>query len=111
MKYYLNRGKPRVFVGAGLGFYYVPGIHIRSSFDILSLLAGDMGGDGITAAETKFGFYPRVGLEFERFVFSLDYNFIPSSPVIEPGYEGSTKNSCFGLHIGVNLFAKKPGQK
>lgn len=110
MKYYLNKGNTRVFVGAGLGFYYVPGIQTRSNFDFLMVLTGDSG-DGITAAETKFGYYPRIGIEFRRLTVSVDYNFIPSSPVIQPGFEGEVKNGYFGLHIGANLRAKRPGQR
>lgn len=105
-KYYLGTGKTRVFVGAGLGLcalspvrYNKPGERNPNLFS---------GGTSLTAAEKKVGFCPRIGIDlFDRISLSVDYNFIPSSSVIEPGNTARVSNSYLGLHLGALCFVKK----
>lgn len=66
------------------------------------------GGTFFTAREKKIGFCPRIGIDFlGRFSFSVDYNFIPSSKVIEPGNTARVSNSYLGLHLGALCFVRK----
>ena len=56
----------------------------------------------------KLGFCPRFGIDFlDRFSFAVDYNFIPSSKLIELGNEARVANSYLGLHLGALCFIKK----
>lgn len=105
-KYYLGTGKTRVFVGAGLGLYALSPVRYNKPGEKNPNLFS--GGTSLTAAETKVGFCPRIGIDFfDRFSLSVDYNFIPSSKVIEPGNEARVANSYLGLHLGALCFVGK----
>lgn len=84
-QYYFSNNNFRPFAGLGFGMYSLAGNSI--SID---------GGDGDTEieleAESKFGFYPRVGFDAGHFTLSLDYNIIPESDGI--------KNNYLGIRIG-----------
>ncbi len=88
-QYYLGSGKFRPFVGAGLGLFSLASVSVSSggsSFDA-------------AAAESKFGFYPRVGFDYGHFNMALDYNLIPSTAVA--GSSETINNSYLGVRIGV----------
>lgn len=105
-KYYLNTGDHRFFCGGGLGFYRLGPVRY-----IDETSGGLLGYDkvAITLAETRFGFYPSIGFENRTLAISLDYNFIPSTAVTEPGNNARIKNGFFGIHVGALLRAHKPG--
>lgn len=86
MQVYLQEGKKRWFVGAGIAKYK---LHFY---------------DG---AHDKIGFYPRIGYEKRKFYFSLDYNIVghvdhSSAP---PSWEiaGYPKNHYISLRFGIKL--------
>jgi hypothetical protein len=85
-QYYFNNNSFRPFVGAGLGLYSLAAVKIDGA-------DGDAG-----EAESKFGFYPRVGFDFGHFTFAIDYNIIPSTKLVNSDAE--FKNSYIGFRIG-----------
>ncbi|WP_296620187.1 outer membrane beta-barrel protein [Marivirga sp.] len=99
-KYYLENGSSfRPYVGAGLGAY--------------GLASVSTGTNGAAAgAETKIGFYPRIGFDWGHFNINIDYNFIPSSEIQGTDTNGNpatfdVANSYLGIRIGAFLFGGK----
>ena len=86
-QYYLMNGSFRPFVGAGFGLFKLAAVEVSGSSG---------GGSTAAAAETKFGFYPRLGFDVSHFTITLDYNLVP------PTESGTTefKNSYIGIRIG-----------
>lgn len=85
-QYYFNNNCFRPFVGLGFGMF--------------SLAASDISvdtqqGSASTEidAESKFGFYPRLGFDTGHFTLSIDYNLIPETREV-------IKNSYIGIRIG-----------
>jgi opacity protein-like surface antigen len=91
-QYYFGEGSFRPFVGAGLGIYTLAAITTKSS-------SGGVTVTGTIAAESKFGFYPRVGFDYGHFNLSLDYNLVPSTAVV--GSSDSFTNNYLGIRIGA----------
>jgi outer membrane protein X len=91
--YYFNNNKVRPFVGAGVGLYSLAAAKFNTANNL------DPGLDEI-GAETRFGFYPKIGIDAEHFTMTIDYNVIPPTDV--PG-GGEVKNSYFGIRAGVSI--------
>ncbi|WP_375579058.1 hypothetical protein ABWH96_18890 [Marivirga tractuosa] len=98
-KYYLGDSDFRPYVGAGLG-----------AFGLASVSTGPNGAGA--GAETKIGFYPRIGFDWGHFNINIDYNFIPSSEVDGFDTNGDpatfdVANSYLGIRVGAFLFGGK----
>lgn len=90
-QYYFGSTSFRPFVGAGFGLYSLAAVSESVS----------SGGSNVSvaiAAESKFGFYPRVGFDYRHFNMALDYNIIPATTV---GGGNDLKNSYIGIRIGA----------
>ena len=88
-QYYFGSGSSfRPFAGAGLGLYSLAAVTV------------DSGGSSGTAAaaESKIGFYPRVGFDLGHFNVTVDYNMIGSTK--DAAGAGEFKNNYFGFRIG-----------
>lgn len=92
-QYYFNNNKVRPFVGAGVGLFSLA----AAKFDTKSNTDPRLDDIG---AETRFGFYPRIGVDAGHFNLTLDYNVIPPTDV--PG-GGEVKNSYLGIRAGVSI--------
>lgn len=91
--YYLSNGNFRPFVGAGVGLFTLAAASVSGS---------SQGGSAGAAAESKIGFYPRIGFDASHFTISIDYNIIGKTT-----FEGSDlemKNSYIGIRIGGFFF-------
>jgi outer membrane protein X len=91
--YYFNNNQVRPFVGAGVGLYSLAAAKFTTANN------GDPGLDEI-GAETRFGFYPKIGIDAGHFNLTLDYNVVPPTDV--PG-GGEIKNSYLGIRAGVSI--------
>jgi outer membrane protein W len=90
-QYYFGSTSFRPFVGLGCGMYQLAAVSESVS----------SGGSTVTmgaAAETKFGFYPRVGFDNRHFNVTIDYNIIPSTDL---GGGNDVKNSYIGFRVGA----------
>ncbi len=87
-QYYFSNGTFRPFVGLGLGLF---GLASVSSDNV-----------ELAAAETKFGFYPRVGFDLGHFSLNLEYNIIPATEI--DGSDTKVQNSYAGIKLGFFLF-------
>jgi hypothetical protein len=85
--YYLNNNSFRPFVGAGLGMFSLAAV--KGTVDGSQTMTA-------AAAETKFGFYPRVGFDAGHFTLALEYNLIPATEV----GDAEVKNSYIGIRVG-----------
>jgi opacity protein-like surface antigen len=91
--YYFSNGNFRPFVGVGVGF-------VKLASAAVGVSSG--GGSAGAAAESKIGFYPRIGFEAGHFNLTLDYNIIGKTT-----FEGSDlemKNGYIGVRIGGFFF-------
>lgn len=89
-QYYFNNNAFRPFAGVGLGLY--------SMADVKADASSGGSSTQVAAAESKFGFYPRVGFDYHHFTMSADYNVIP--PTKDIFGAGEFKNSYFGIRLG-----------
>jgi hypothetical protein len=91
-QYHFTNNGFRPFAGVGLGMYNLAAIILKSSTG------------SSASAETKFGFYPRVGFDAGHFTVCIDYNFIPNTRAVVSTGSGTTthefKNSYIGFRIG-----------
>jgi hypothetical protein len=96
-QYYFGKGSSfRPFVGAGLGLYSLAAV----SVDLSS--SGGSSSTSATAAESKIGFYPRVGFDLGHFNITIDYNIIsPTKDALGGG--GEFKNSYIGFRLGAYI--------
>ena len=92
-QYYFSNEKVRPFVGVGFGLFSLAAAKFNTQ------AGGDPDLNDI-GAETRFGFYPRIGLDAGHFNLSLDYNVIPPTDV--PG-GGEVKNSYLGIRAGFSI--------
>ena len=92
-QYYFNDNKVRPFVGAGVGLYSMAAAKFNTANN------NDPGLNDI-GAETRFGFYPRIGIDAGHFNLMLDYNVIPPTDV---PHGGEVKNSYLGIRAGVSI--------
>lgn len=90
-QYYFNDHYVRPFVGLGFGLFSLAAVEFNTA---VNPQTEDI------AAETRFGFYPRLGLDIGHFNLTLDYNIVPKTEV--PG-GGEVKNSYFGLKTGFSI--------
>jgi hypothetical protein len=86
-QYYLSDNAFRPFVGVGFGMYKLAAVTVSG---------GTGGSSTAAAAESKFGFYPRIGFDARHFTLNLDYNFIPNTTVGSNEF----KNSYIGIRLG-----------
>ena len=91
-QYYFNNSEVRPFFGAGVGLFSLAAAKFNTA-------GNDPGADDI-GVETRFGFYPRIGLDVGHFTLILDYNIIPPTDV--PG-GGEVKNNYLGIRAGVSI--------
>lgn len=91
-QYYFNNNDVRPFFGAGVGLFSMTAVKFNTAAG--SPEANDIG------AETRFGFYPRIGLDAGHFNLVLDYNVVPPTDV--PG-GGEVKNSYLGIRVGMSI--------
>ena len=89
-QYYFNNNNVRPFVGLGFGTNKIA--TAAASFD----------GEAFAGiSESKFGFFPRVGIDAGHFTLSLDYNIIGASTLTgTAGTELKTKNNYIGIRLG-----------
>jgi hypothetical protein len=64
-EYYLMNGGFRPFVGAGAGFFSLGSVNVGSGAELVKV-----------EGATKFGFFPRIGIETGHFRVSSDYNVL-----------------------------------
>jgi hypothetical protein len=87
--YYFPGDYVRPFAGFGGGRY------VLSAF---GYKVGVSGPEEKRGKESKFGFYPRVGIELGHLGFTIDYNIIPKT-VLPNGNE--FKNNYLALRLSV----------
>lgn len=92
-QYYFNNENVRPFVGVGFGLFSLAAAKFETQ------AGGDPDLNDI-GAETRFGFYPRIGIDAGHFNLTLDYNVIPPTDV--PG-GGEVKNSHLGIRAGFSI--------
>ncbi|MCA6370670.1 MAG: outer membrane beta-barrel protein [Cytophagales bacterium] len=80
-QYYFSRGSFRPFIGTGFGIY--------SLAEVRTSRIGDV------KAESKFGFYPRVGFDLNHFTIALDYNILTPSTASN----GDVNNNHFDMRV------------
>ena len=90
-QYYLGGSGFRPFVGAGVGMFTLAAVSE-------SVSSGGSNVNVAIAAESKIGFYPRIGFDAGHFNMAIDYNIIPATSV--PG-GGDLKNSYIGIRVGA----------
>lgn len=90
-QYYLRAAGFRPYAGFGFGVYTLSAITVEDN--------GGTGGDvDVAAAESKFGFYPRIGFDAGHFNFNIDFNILPQTE----GIGGSEfKNSYIGFRLSA----------
>jgi opacity protein-like surface antigen len=91
-QYYFNDHYVRPFIGFGFGLFSLAAVKFNTG--TTNPDADDVG------AETRFGFYPRAGLDIGHFNLSLDYNIVPPTDV--PG-GGEVKNNYLAIRAGVSI--------
>lgn len=91
-QYYFNDHYARPFVGLGFGLFSMAAVKFNSA-------AGDPDAEDVRA-QTRFGFYPRVGVDVGHFNLAVDYNMIPKTD-LPNGV--SIKNSYLGIRAGVSI--------
>ena len=103
-QYYLGDSKVRPYAGLGFGIYSIASADVSFT----------QGSEGMSiGGGSKFGFYPRVGLDIGHFNINIDYNIV--STIKETyTFDGSTeptevemKNSYIGFRIGAFIFGGK----
>ena len=92
-QYYFNNNNVRPFVGVGFGLFSLAAAKFNTA-------SGNDPGLNDVGAETRFGFYPRIGLDVGHFNLVLDYNVVPPTDV--PG-GGEIKNSYLGIRAGISI--------
>jgi hypothetical protein len=90
-QYYFNDHYVRPFIGAGFGLFSLAAVKFNSNN---SVEANEIG------AETRFGFYPRIGIDAGHFNFSIDYNVVPK---IKIPSGGEVRNNYLGIRAGISI--------
>jgi hypothetical protein len=99
-QYYFNDHYVRPFVGLGFGLFSLAAVEFNTA-------GGNPDAEDV-GAETRFGFYPRVGLDIGHFTITIDYNFVPPTDVPTGG---EVKNNYLSLKAGFSIgggVGKKP---
>ena len=89
VQYYFNENRVRPFIGVGLGFFDMAAATYNTGSEVQTV-----------GAESKFGLYPRVGVDIGHLNLTLDYNIVPSTNV--PG-GGEVMNSYLGIRVGLSI--------
>ncbi len=92
-QYYFGSSKFRPFAGLGFGVYTLAAMDVTIDSNINDL---------VIPAETRVGFYPRIGFDSGHFTMAVEFNVIPSTPVA--GAPGEVNNSYLGVRIGGFFF-------
>jgi hypothetical protein len=87
--YYFRDDFVRPFAGVGAGTYNMSSIEYKHTG------SGTTKGTG---AESKFGFYPRIGIDLGHIIFGIDYNVVPKTTTSD-GAE--FKNNYLAIRAGV----------
>lgn len=93
-QYYFNDNYVRPFIGVGLGLFSLAAVEFNTASSNPSIDADEV------EAETRFGFYPRIGLDIGHFNFTIDYNIVPKTDV--PNI-GEVNNNYLGIRAGVSI--------
>lgn len=93
-QYYFSDNYVRPFIGAGLGLFSLASVKFNTSIPDNSVNANEV------KAETRFGFYPRIGIDAGHFNFSIDYNFIPKTNIRGIG---EVRNNYLGIRAGFSI--------
>jgi hypothetical protein len=93
-QYYFNDNYVRPFVGAGFGLFSLAAVTFNTASPDNSVSANEV------AAETRFGFYPRLGVDAGHFTFTIDYNIVPKTDVPNVG---EVQNNYLGIRAGVAI--------
>jgi opacity protein-like surface antigen len=96
-QYYFNNENVRPFIGAGVGLFSMTAMEFNTA------PGNDPDAEDL-GAETRFGFYPRIGVDAGGFNLTLDYNFIPPTDI--PG-GGEIKNHYLGIRAGFSIGGAK----
>jgi outer membrane protein X len=109
MQYYLGTHNFRPFFGVGLGIHNLSAMKT----DVIVVDGIDFTGQGqvqthtasvnLSDAQSKLGFYPRLGFDLGHLTFSVDYNFIPGTKTTISGSDASFRNSYLGVRLGANI--------
>ncbi|SHH93391.1 Outer membrane protein beta-barrel domain-containing protein [Chryseolinea serpens] len=109
VQYYLSTNNFRPFFGAGLGIHNLSAMKT----DVIVVDGIDFTGQGqvqthtesvnLSDAQSKLGFYPRLGFDLGHFTFSVDYNFIPNTKTTVSGSDASFRNNYLGVRLGANF--------
>lgn len=96
-KYYFSNNSFRPYAGVGVGLFSLAAVSISST------------GAGGAAAESKIGFFPRLGFDLGHFNVNLDYNIVGASEAAGFDANGNpktfeVKNSYLGIRIGAFFF-------
>jgi hypothetical protein len=100
-QYYFNNNGFRPFAGLGFGMFSLAGVSMSATTSGASSASA-------SAAQSKIGFYPRLGFDAGHFTFCIDYNFLPNTEAtatVSSGTGTTTttyefKNSYIGFRIG-----------
>lgn len=89
--YYLSNNKFRPYVGAGVGVFNLAAVTVSTA-------------GGGAAAESKIGFYPRIGFDLGHFNINIDYNIVGATEFNDGTTKLETKNSYLGIRFGGFFF-------
>ena len=92
-QYYFNDNYVRPFVGVGAGLFSLAAVEFNTSSN------NSIDADKVNA-ETRFGFYPRIGIDAGHFNLTIDYNFLPKTDV--PNI-GKVRNNYLGIKAGFSI--------
>lgn len=93
-QYYFNNNYVRPFVGAGLGLFSLAAVKFNTASP------GNTVDTDEAAAATRFGFYPRIGIDAGHFNFTIDYNIIPKTTIPNVG---EVRNNYLGIRLGFTI--------
>lgn len=88
-QYYFNENYVRPFVGLGFGFFNLAKVEYNTGTEVQ-----------MSDTETRFGFYPRVGLDIGHLNLTLDYNVVPVTDLDDGG---EVRNSYLGIRAGFSI--------
>jgi hypothetical protein len=92
-QYYFNDNYVRPFVGIGLGLFSLAAVKFNTN-------SGTNVNANEVAAETRFGFYPRIGIDVGHLNITIDYNIVPSTSVTGGG---KVQNNYLALRAGFSF--------
>jgi hypothetical protein len=88
-QFYFNDQYVRPFVGAGFGLFSLAALEYNAGSEVQS-----------ASAVTRFGFYPRIGLDIGHLNLTLDYNIVPRTEITGGG---EIKNCYLGIRAGFSI--------